>query len=68
MPRRGEVATTELAAGALTAAGAEEAGALLLGAAASTSSFRMRPPIPVPLTDARFTPNSEASLRTIGVT
>ena len=38
------------------------------GAAASTSSLRILPPIPVPRTDARFTPRSLASLRTIGVT
>ena len=37
-------------------------------AAASTSSLRIRPPIPVPETPERSIPFSEASLRTSGVT
>jgi len=37
-------------------------------ARASTSSRRILPPIPVPFTCARFTPSSDASLRTRGVT
>ena len=78
VPRRGDAtgAAGRGAAGA-DAAGADAAGAEAteaigavedFGAAASTSSLRIRPPIPVPRTDARFTPRSLASLRTIGVT
>jgi hypothetical protein len=70
VPRSGEVAMTgaaaERCAGAATAV--VEAAAALFGAADSTSSLRIRPPIPVPLTLARFTPRSLANLRTIGVT
>ena len=42
--------------------------AAAFGAAANTSSLRMRPPIPVPLTFERSTLFSAANLRTIGVT
>ena len=71
VPRSGDAAT---GADALT--GAEAAGAAaddgaadtFFGARASISSLRILPPIPVPLTEARFTPRSLASLRTIGVT
>ena len=70
VPRSGETATAAgLAAEGAAAAGA---GAEYVGAAgfesASTSSRRIRPPIPVPFTFARFTPSSLASLRTRGVT
>ena len=69
VPRSGEVAITgaaaERCAGAAAADVAEGAG--LFGAADSTSSLRIRPPIPVPFTLARFTPRSLANLRTIGV-
>ena len=68
VPRSGETATT----GGLAADGVEATEATAAGAAgrakASTSSRRILPPIPVPLTCARFTPSSEASLRTRGVT
>ena len=54
------------------AAAARASAALLVSSAAAaafwTSSLRMRPPTPVPLTAARSTPLSRASLRTIGVT
>ena len=40
----------------------------MAGRADSTSSLRIRPPTPVPLTLAKFTPSSDANLRTIGVT
>ena len=43
-------------------------GAAVRGAAAKTSSLRIRPPTPVPFTRERSTPLSAASLRTIGVT
>ena len=52
-------------------AGAEAVGALFdaaASAAASTSSLRMRPPTPVPVTELMSTPRSLASLRTSGVT
>ena len=70
VPRRGETAIVGAevrVADAVAATGAAEAttGA---GAACSTSSRRIRPPSPVPFTFARFTPSSEASLRTSGVT
>ena len=72
VPRSGDAATTGalLATdGAEEATGADAAGAeALAGAAASTSSRRIRPPTPVPETFARLTPRSFASLRTIGVT
>ena len=72
VPRRGDVATTagRGAEGADGAAGidAETADTAPFGAAASTSSLRIRPPIPVPRTEERFTPRSLASLRTMGVT
>ena len=55
-----------LAAGAPLAAGA--AGASLAFAASSTSCLRIRPPTPVPATEARSTPCWFASLRTSGVT
>ena len=71
VPRSGETATTGgLAADGVDATDATDATAA--GAAgrakASTSSRRILPPIPVPLTCARFTPSSDASLRTRGVT
>ena len=70
VPRSGETGTDDgLAAEGAAAVGA---GSEYVGAAgferASTSSRRIRPPIPVPLTFARFTPSSFASLRTRGVT
>ena len=69
VPRSGDVATTGAAAERCAgAAVVVETGAALLGAAASTSSLRIRPPTPEPLTLARFTPRSLANLRTIGVT
>ena len=69
VPRSGDVAMTGAAAERCAgAAVVVETGAALFGAAASTSSLRIRPPIPVPLTFARFTPRSLANLRTIGVT
>ena len=70
VPRRGDAATGAAAFTGAEAAGATEAGAAgaFFGARASISSLRILPPIPVPLTDARFTPRSFASLRTIGVT
>ena len=70
VPRSGETET----AAALVVAGADAtgAGADATGAAgrasASTSSRRILPPIPVPVTCARLTPSSVASLRTSGVT
>ena len=68
MPRSGETATT----GAFAVVGADATGAAATGAVgrerASTSSLRILPPIPVPLTCARLTPSSDASLRTRGVT
>ena len=66
VPRNGETATAAglEAVGAFVATGAAEAGF----ESASTSSRRMRPPIPVPLTWARLTPKSLASFRTRGVT
>ena len=76
VPRSGETGTVDVLrwAGASDATGAETAGAetgatgAAFGAADCTSSLRIRPPTPVPVTLARFTPSSEASLRTIGVT
>ena len=70
VPRSGETATGA-ALDAVT--GAAETGELwnvgaALGAAAKTSSLRIRPPIPVPLTFERSTLFSAANLRTIGVT
>ena len=44
------------------------AAAFAASAAARTSCLRIRPPTPVPLTVARSTPFSAASLRTSGVT
>ena len=72
VPRNGEAAT-EVAgrcAGvdAATGADGEDGATGAFGAAAWTSSLRIRPPTPVPVTVARFTPSSDASLRTIGVT
>ena len=73
MPRNGDAATGVDGRAGAEDVGAETAGAAaaigaFAGASACTSSFRILPPIPVPLTDARFTPRSLASLRTIGVT
>ena len=78
MPRSGEteigVDEAGCAAGVNCGAeGVEEVGGAVsvvaaLGAAASTSSLRIRPPIPVPLTFDRSTPFSDANFRTIGVT
>ena len=69
VPRSGDAATTGAAAERCAGdAVVVETGAALLGAADSTSSLRIRPPIPVPFTLARFTPRSLANLRTIGVT
>ena len=71
VPRRGD-ATGAAGRGADcegAETGADEAGADdVFGAAERTSSLRMRPPIPVPRTEARLTPRSLANLRTIGVT
>ena len=67
VPRSGDAATGEDVRGAEGVDGTDDATAAGL-AAASTSSRRIRPPIPVPRTEARFTPRSDASLRTIGVT
>ena len=47
-------------------AGAAAAGDFAI--AAATSSLRIRPPIPVPVTCERSTPFSDANFRTIGVT
>jgi hypothetical protein len=70
VPRSGETAT--VAGLAAVGAAAVGAGAAYAGAAGferdSTSSRRIRPPIQVPFTLARFTPSSLASLRTRGVT
>ena len=74
VPRSGETAIAALGRVALGAdaetevVDATDDGAVTRGAAASTSSLRMRPPTPVPLTRERSTPLSAASLRTIGVT
>ncbi|CAB5146766.1 unannotated protein [freshwater metagenome] len=71
VPRRGETAIGARFAGVEDAAEvtAERVGeAATLGAAAKISSLRIRPPTPVPLIVARFTPDSAANLRTIGVT
>ena len=70
VPRRGETATgaaLDCETGA-AATGAFWNAAAALGAAAKTSSLRIRPPIPVPLTFERSTLFSAANLRTIGVT
>ena len=69
-PRRGlGVAVGAGADGVLGAdGGAAAAGAFAASAAASTSCLRIRPPTPVPWTDARSTPCSAAILRTSGVT
>ena len=67
VPRSGDAATGDEVRGADGAADATGAAAVGL-AAASTSSRRMRPPMPVAFTVARFTPSSDASFRTIGVT
>ena len=57
------------AAGGVETVGVEAAAAgAAFGAADCTSSLRIRPPTPVPVILERFTPSSEASLRTIGVT
>ena len=68
VPRSGDTAAGAelLVAGAAGAAGAAATGAGL--AAARTSSLRIRPPTPVPLTLARLTPCYLANCRTIGVT
>ena len=68
VPRNGE-ATTGFA-GALVATDPELCDAEGVGVliAASTSSFLIRPPIPVPRTLARLTPLSDANFLTIGVT
>ena len=68
VPRRGETAIAGAELRTAAATGAATTGADLAGAASSTSSRRIRPPMPVPLTKARFTPSSEANLRTSGVT
>ena len=60
-----EVVAYEAGAFEITWADGAEAAA---GAAAKISSLRIRPPTPVPLMVARFTPASAANLRTIGVT
>ena len=67
VPRNGDALTTWLvrAADGAEATGAETAAGF---AAASISSRRIRPPIPVPVTVERLTPSSEASFLTIGVT
>ena len=68
VPRKGE---TAIGADDLAAAGALATGAAATGAgfaAAITSSLRIRPPTPVPLTVERSTPCSRANWRTIGVT
>ena len=71
VPRSGETSTGAALAGAAGAAGAACAAAAFsaaaFSAAASTSCLRMRPPTPVPVTVARSTPFSAASLRTSGV-
>ncbi len=61
VPRRGDAATgaDDFAAGAAGALGAAATGAGL--AEARTSSLRIRPPTPVPLTFARLTPCSLAN-------
>ena len=71
VPRRGDATAADGrgADGVDAATGVDATAATAdLGAAASTSSLRIRPPIPVPRTDARLTPRSLASFRTIGVT
>ena len=69
VPRSGDTAIVGAEVRTADAAtGAAETAATGAGAACSTSSRRIRPPIPVPFTFARFTPSSEASLRTSGVT
>jgi hypothetical protein len=75
VPRRWAKAgagTAARAAGAGAAAAGADAdgacGSILASPAASTSCLRMRPPTPVPLTDARSMLFSAASFRTSGVT
>ena len=68
VPRRGDTAIVGANVRGAELTGAAATGADFLGAASSTSSRRIRPPMPVPLTEARFTPSSEANLRTRGVT
>ena len=69
VPRNGETATGAALAEATGAAATGELwGTAALGAAAKTSSLRIRPPMPVPLTFERSTLFSAANLRTIGVT
>jgi len=73
VPRNGETATgagTRAAGETFVGATAEGAltGALARGTAARTSSLRIRPPTPVPLTRDKSTPLSAASFLTIGVT
>ena len=65
VPRSGETSTRRRSGrgGAALAAGADAASAAL-----STSSLRMRPPTPVPFTEARSTPCCWARRRTSGVT
>jgi hypothetical protein len=67
VPRSGLISTSagaEFAAG-VDVGGVTEAEDLIR---ASTSSLRIRPPIPVPVTLERSTPLSFASFLTIGVT
>ena len=70
VPRSGEAATGAFGVVEVAGAAVEVAiGAATAGrASAWTSSLRIHPPTPVPLTVARFTPSSEASFLTIGVT
>ena len=71
VPRSADATTGADARTGAAAAGAAaevDATAAFFGARASISSLRILPPIPVPFTEARFTPRSLASLRTIGVT
>ena len=68
VPRNGDAATGADTRAGVEATEAAAAAGALVGTSACTSSLRILPPMPVPLTDARFTPRSLASLRTIGVT
>ena len=72
VPRRGETAIGAAVLGALGVATAgadgEVEGAAGRATAASTSSLRILPPTPVPLTRVRSTPFSAANFLTIGVT
>ena len=68
VPRSGETAIGPRGATAVEAITVAVGVAAARGVAAKISSLRIRPPTPVPLTVARFTPASAANFLTIGVT